>query len=132
MADRIDYGSLSEKERMKRIGALFCKAVTLTLTRQNGDLGAPPAVKNIATAMAIGDCHEVSVLEKDSVALLKRFARLGEFSPREAIQFWRISRTSAYRRLRNLERSGWIVKNGKTNAVRYLIVAQTHSILKQV
>jgi len=44
------------------------------------------------------------------------------------MSFLNISRTSTYRKLLRLESSGWIVRQGKTNAARYVITNR----LKQV
>lgn len=132
MADNVDYGLLSEAERLKRIGALFCKAVTLTLGRQSRDLDTPPFVSDIPSSRAIEDSPGVDILKGNDIALLRRFARLGEFSPRDAKRFWGVSRTSAYRRLQHLERGGCIIRKGNTNAVRYELAASVYPILEQV
>jgi len=125
MADNVDYESLSQEERLKRIGALFCKAATLILSRQSMMPDARPVASDVSVVPTKPQgTLDVATLRAEELALLKRFSSLGEFSPREATQFWRTSRTSAYRRLRSLEEAGWIVKNGNTSAVRYRIAAQ--------
>jgi len=115
-----------------RIGALFRKAATLILVRQHIAPGMPSAASDTPASATTAGGPDTNDLQSDDVALLQRFAPFGEFSPREATEFWGISRTSAYRRLRHIEETGWIVKKGKTNTVRYCIVAQGYPILKQI
>lgn len=133
MADFAIYESLSREERIRRIGALFCKAVALTsafeqrLEEKHSPISYAQKTSSVPEGGSIAD-----LLQETDCALLNRFAPLGEFSPREATQFWDISRTSAYRRLQRLEHSGWIVRHGETSAARYRITTQTLPVRKQV
>lgn len=133
MADLAIYETLSREERLRRIGALFCKALALASAPRDSIKGmqSVPLPAPVGSAASEGVTGTES-LREDDCALLKRFAPLGEFSPREATQFWGISRTSAYRRLRHLEHSGWIARHGETNAARYHLTPHILLILKQV
>jgi hypothetical protein len=133
MADFAVYESLSREERLRRIGALFCKALALAFTPRQ----CLTEMQNVNLSASVGSVAKEGVARNESLregdfALMKRFAPLGEFSPREATQFWGISRTSAYRRLQRLEHFGWLVRCGATNATRYQLTTRTLSVLKQV
>ena len=105
------YESMDREERLRRIGALFSKAVTLIGNRD----------PDVTTAMGADMAKSASTEQWPEFLepLVRRFQSLGTFSPKEAADLWVISRTSCYRRLRQLETEGWIIRNGKTRAVRY-------------
>jgi len=48
------------------------------------------------------------------------------------MSFLNISRTSTYRKLLRLESSGWIVRQGKTNAARYIITERLEQVKQTV
>lgn len=133
MADFAIYESLSREDRLRRIGALFCKAVALASARRQNFMGRQNVALSASMASTATErVARIEALREVECALLKRFAPLGEFSPREATQFWGISRTCAYRRLQRLEHAGWIIRHGATNAARFIFTPQTLLILKQV
>ena len=121
------YEALSREERLRRIGALFYKAVVISLAR-----------KQILGEGAGGDSPDgtavpaVCLLSEENFALLQRYAGLGEIAPREATEFWGVCRTTAYRRLLSLEQGGWIVRHGATTATRYTFTKQARALLEQV
>lgn len=107
MAELADYESLGWEERLRRIGALVAKGVVLA-SLQGSQTGTVPSSQRAG-----------GLLQGEEQDLLQRFEHLGEFAPHEAAAFWRVSRSTAYRRLHRLEQAGWIERHGKTNAVRY-------------
>ena len=133
MATLSDYDSLSREERLQRIGALLCKAVSLSLMRESR-LQESPSAGQGAIEQATETSTPSAVVEppeKDAFTLLQHFSKFGEFSPKEAMKFLNISRTSTYRKLLRLESSGWIVRQGKTNSARYVITGRLEQV-KQI
>lgn len=129
MAPSLDYNSLSREERLRRIGALLCKATSLSLMRdKRSHESASPGCEPIdQTLFAVRESPE-----QDELNLLQHFARFGEFSPKEALEFLNISRTSVYRKLLRLESAGWIVRQGKTTATRYVIADRLKQVKRTV
>lgn len=130
-----EYEALSREERLRRIGALFYKAVVISLARKQdvaGETGEDaPAQAGVDSPQKMGALGTVSLPEGD-LALFQRYARLGEIAPRDATEFWGVSRTTAYRRLVALEKEGWIERRGATKAARYVMTKQTRSFLEQM
>lgn len=133
-----DYESLSREERIRRIGAILGKAVTLRLERERaareGGGEVPPAPDG-----ARPSGHELSApdlpaepLASDELNLMRKAATLGYLHPRDAAAFFGSSRTTAYRRLQHLERGGWIIRNGQGKASRYHLTDKAHSALKRM
>lgn len=121
-----EYEALSREERLRRIGALFYKAVVISLAR-----------KQALAEEARGDPRDgtsvlaVGLLSEEDSALLRRYAGLGEIAPRDATEFWGVCRTTAYRRLLKLEQGGWIVRHGATTATRYTLTKNARALLEQ-
>jgi hypothetical protein len=133
-----DYESLSREERIRRIGAILGKAVTLRLERERaareGGGEVPPAPDE-----ARPSGHELSIpdvpdepLASDELTLMRKVAMLGHLHPRDASAFFGSSRTTAYRRLQRLERGGWLVRHGQGKASRYHLTDKAHSALKRM
>lgn len=127
MDDSAFYASLSREERLRRVGILFSKAVTIISERER----LKKELKS-ETLKQTDVTREVIEWQEHEATLFKRFSRLGEFSPREAVRFWATSRTSCYRRLQKLEKEGWITRSGRTNAVRYRFTARTQLVLERL
>lgn len=133
-----DYESLSREERIRRIGAILGKAVTLRLERERAareDGGEVPPAPDEARPSG----HELSTsdvldepLANDELTLMRKVAALGHLHPRDAAAFFGSSRTTAYRRLQHLERGGWLIRHGKGKASRYHLTAKAHSALKRM
>lgn len=102
---------MDRDERLRRIGILFSKAVTLVGNRH----------ADVIAAAELGTVDSASIQPWPEFLepLVRRFQSLGTFSPQEAAKLWMTSRTSCYRRLRQLEKEGWIIRSGRTRAVRY-------------
>ena len=138
MMSSSDYESLSREERIRRIGAILGKAVTLRLERERA---AKESAGGIPTASeeAPPSGNELSVpnvpdepLASDELTLMRRVATLGHLHPRDAAAFFGSSRTTAYRRLQRLERGGWLVRHGQGKASRYHLTDKAHSALKRM
>lgn len=129
-----EYEALSREERLRRIGALFYKAVVISLARKQdiaGEAGRHvPAQAGEDSPHGMNAPEAISLPEED-LALLRRYAGLGEIAPRDATEFWGVCRTTAYRRLLSLERGGWIVRHGATTATRYTFTKQARVLLEQ-
>ncbi len=130
-----EYEALSREERLRRIGALFYKAVVISLARKQGIAeetgGEGPAQAGEDSSQETG-ARGTASLPKEDVALFRRYARLGDVAPRDATEFWGVSRTTAYRRLVALEKEGWIERRGATKSVRYVFTKQAHAFLEQM
>ncbi len=130
-----EYEALSREERLRRIGALFYKAVVISLARKQGIAGE---TGGDVPAQAGGDSPQetdalgTDLLPEEDLALFQRYARLGEIAPRDATEFWGVSRTTAYRRLLGLEQGGWIERRGAAKATRYTFTDQTRALLERL
>ncbi|MFT3991047.1 MAG: hypothetical protein QM680_06510 [Luteolibacter sp.] len=130
-----EYEALSREERLRRIGALFYKAVVISLARKQGIIGE---TGGDVPAQVGGDSPQetdtliTASLPEEDLALLRRYARLGEIAPRDATEFWGVSRTTAYRRLLGLEQGGWLEKRGAAKATRYTFTGQTRTLLERL
>lgn len=132
-----EYEALSREERLRRIGALFYKAVVISLARKQAEAEAasrdgPAHTREVTPAGASTETPETASLPEGDLALLRRYARLGEIARRDATEFWGVSRTTAYRRLVELEKAGWIERRGATKATRYVFTAQARGLLERV
>jgi hypothetical protein len=129
-----EYEALSREERLRRIGALFYKAVVISLARKQGiarETGGDVPAQAGGDSPQETDAPEIALLPEEDLALLRRYAGLGEIAPRDATEFWGVCRTTAYRRLLKLEQGGWIVRHGATTATRYTITKKAHVLLEQ-
>jgi hypothetical protein len=118
-----DYESLSREERIRRIGAILGKAVTLRLERERAGRDADGEVPT-ASGEAQSSCHYLSAsdlsaepLASDELILMRKAATLGHIYPRDASACFGSSRTTVYRRLQHLERGGWIIRRGQHDTI---------------
>jgi hypothetical protein len=85
-----EYEALSREERLRRIGALFYKAVVISLARKQGTAGKvggdvpAQAGENSPHGM---NAPEVVSLPEEDLALLRQNARLREIALRDATEF---------------------------------------------
>ncbi len=133
-----DYESLSREERIRRIGAILGKAVTLRLERERAAREGADGVPT-ASGDAPPSGHEFSApdvpdepLASDEMTLMRKAAALGHLHPRDAAACFGSSRTTAYRRLQHLERGGWIIRQGQGKASRYHLTDKAHLALKRM
>lgn len=133
-----DYESLSREERIRRIGAILGKAVTLRLERERaareggGEVSpAPDGARPSSHELSAPDVPD-EPLASDEVTLMRKVATLGHLHPRDAAAFFGSSRTTAYRRLQRLERGGWLVRQGQGKASRYHLTDRARAALKRM
>ncbi|MFT4177798.1 MAG: hypothetical protein QM627_14265 [Luteolibacter sp.] len=129
-----EYEALSREERLKRIGALFYKAAVISLARKQGiagETGGGVPIQTKENSPQKTDAPGIVLLPEEYLALFRRYARLGEIAPRDATEFWGVSRTTAYRRLSSLEQGGWIEKRGAAKATRYTFTQKVRILLEQ-
>ena len=102
-----EYEALSREERLRRIGALFYKAVVISLARKQALAEEAGGDSPDGTAILAADS-----LSEEDFAPLRRYAGPGEIAPRDATEFWGVCRTTAYRRIvelgtGRLDREAW-------------------------
>jgi hypothetical protein len=133
-----DYESLSREERIRRIGAILGKAVTLRLERERaareggGRVSPAPDEERPSGHELSAPDVPTELLASDELTLMRKVATLGHLHPRDAAAFFGSSRTTAYRRLQHLERGGWIVRHGQGKASRYHLTDKAYSALKRM
>ena len=79
-----EYESLSREERLRRIGALLCKAATLALEqerREAEEANGTPALSSHPPSSG-GTVDAAVTLLPEELALLRRFVHLGELTMR--------------------------------------------------
>ena len=115
MAPSTVYDSFDREERLRRIGVLFSKAATLILAHQQlaDDIQHDVASEALKVAGQANDWPDWQG------QLFGRFVPRGEFTPKDALDLWMTSRTSSYRRLRQLMKDGLIIPKGQTRSLRY-------------
>lgn len=138
MMSPTDYESLSREERIRRIGAILGKAVTLRLERERAAREGLGGI-SIASDKVSPSSPELSSAEmpaeplaNDELILLRKASTLGQLHPRDAASFFGSSRTTVYRRLHHLEQAGWIVRHGQGKASRYHLTEKAYSALKRM
>jgi len=110
---------------MWQIGHLLSKGISLMLSRQmqEREAAARSALKRLAlegdiTEQAAGSCAP-SELCDDSKAIVAYLKRVGPSMPVEIQRYAGIAKTTAFRRLRELQEAGIVRKTGSRKKVRY-------------
>jgi CRP-like cAMP-binding protein len=131
MARRGYYESVSNEERLRRVGLLLSKGVALLCAReaQMRELAAS-SVPDVIPGAPLQPGPPAKSLNADDERLLALLCRVGEIAPREVTEFLGVSRVTAFRRLTRLEKEGWILKTGNTTASRYYLTRQATIRLK--
>ena len=117
-----EYGQLSREARMRRVGELCSKAVTLFLLNR---METEEAAARSALDRRVSPCPHNATgmpLPDDAKAIMDYLRRVGPASPAEICGYTELSRTTVTRRLNDLQRLGFISKAGRTTAVRYTMV----------
>lgn len=133
-----DYEALSHEERIRRVGAILGKAVTLRLERERAAReGAGEAFPESDVAQPSGhELHSfntpVEEFTNHELMLLRKAAVLGYIFPRDAVSLFGNSRTTIYRRLQHLEQGGWIIREGQGKASRYRLTDKARASLKRM
>ena len=115
---------------MRRLGELCSKAVTLFLLDQTAaaEEAARTALENRNTDDHL--CDRVDLpLTDDAKVIIAYLRRVGSASPTEISQYTELSRTTVFRRLRELVRRGLISKSGNTKSARYGLVAEKSCVM---
>ena len=105
------YHDYSENERIVRAGQLLAFGVRRLL------LESPPAMEASSLAQKDGD------LPMEEATILSFLDKVRTASPVEIRSKFNMSRTTTYRRLRDLERRGLIRRSGRSRSVVYEIAA---------
>jgi CRP-like cAMP-binding protein len=109
--------NMSEEERLQRIAELLSKGITLMLMREAEGRSRPTGAdaKRQTTA-----CRQAPVAgDPAGQAIVDYLFRVGTASPKQVQSNVGLTRSSACRRLGELEARGLIARNGRTRAVRY-------------
>lgn len=132
-----DYESLSREERLRRIGAILSRVATRYLERERAEAlrqsqvlssQSDPA-SSAPTTEALSS--NTPSLPPEEFSVLQRFVAFGEVIPREAMRFWSVSRTTAYRRLTRMQQDGWVERHGATTATRFRFTPAAYRLLQQ-
>ena len=109
--------ALSDTERLTRIGEILAVGVGRLLTLQQREHGG---------SERRSDGREQSVSEEladESSKILRFLTKVGSATPSEIRSKFGLSRTTAYRRLKDLEKQGLVKRCGKSRDVVYEIAA---------
>lgn len=110
---------LTHKERMARIGQLLAKGVTLMLMREAEAKRQAEEAQAATKVDPTVTTATVDWLGDDHRAIVEYLNRVGKASPRELKDALELSRTTIFRRLRELQAAGLVARSGKSAAVRY-------------
>ena len=103
---------MTRVERTQRIGELLAKAVSLQHRRE---CGSEPETGQVDAEF------EVS-LDEASQAVLQFLRQIGSAAPRDIQKHLDIHPKTVYRKLKELERVGVLVRTGATRSTRYRIM----------
>lgn len=137
MTPPFDYESLSREERLRRIGAILSRIATRYLECERDDALRQSQVLSSqvdpASSTPITEVLSSNApgLPPEEFSMLQRFAAFGEVTPREAMRFWSVSRTTAYRRLARMQQDGWVERHGATTATRFRFTPAASRLLHQ-
>ncbi len=109
--------SLSDEERLDRIGAILAIGIgRLLLSRPPSEQPEHPTKNKSKRA----NSSQANYAKDD---ILNFIARVRTVSPAEIRTRFRLSRTTAYRRLRALEKNGLIKRSGSSRGTTYEFAA---------
>lgn len=117
---------LTRAERMKRIGELLAKGITILLVREaqekEDQKRFTSSPQQSPSSRSVTDCQQASVEDGTGAAVLAYLQRVGSASPRDVQRALSLSKATAFRRLNELLQIGEVLRFGKTTAVRYRAV----------
>lgn len=106
------YDYMTHAQRMRRLGELCAKAVTLhVLAEREAGRKAQEAV--VATTV---EQEEPDWITRGVVKYMKR---CGWVSPREMLRYLEVTRTTLFRRLRDLRERGMVESRGNGRGIKY-------------
>ncbi len=119
-----EFTILSREARMRRLGELCSKAITLFLAdhTESGESAARSQMGEFPHH-GVGKKSIETIISDDAKSIIAYLRRVGASSPREICQYTELSRTTVFRRLRELGRSGIVIKTGHTSAAKYAIAS---------
>ncbi len=100
---------MTRTERTQRIGELLAKAVSLQHTRE---CQSEPETIPVDAELEIS-------LDETSQAILKFLRQIGSAAPRDIQKHIDVHPKTAYRKLKELEENGFLVRSGATRSARY-------------
>lgn len=106
---------LGEEERLGRIAELLSKGVTLMLIRE----AEAKRLQSRTSVTSETPSLPLDVAVSGNEAIMEYISRIGSASPKQVQSNLGLTRSSACRRLGELESRGLIVRTGQTRAVRY-------------
>lgn len=108
---------LTEAERLDRIGELLYTAA-LRYCRRQAHTGVVPEVKPPPLSASI----PAIAASRDTYDIVAYLAKAGPAPPRDIREALGLSRTTAFRRLRDLVEAGQVKLQGRTHALTYGLV----------
>ena len=117
-----DYEHMSRESRISRIGHILSKGVSLMLANEMRQREMRVRAALTAGAEAHGETACDSELPDDSKAIVVYLKRVGSASPVEIQRYAGVPKTTAFKRLRQLQAARIVIKTGDHKKVRYSIV----------
>ncbi len=113
---------LSREDRIQRIGEILAKGVTLLYLHENR-LTDPscikPTIKLVPQHKTPNPDFRCMELDSEARAIVEYLQYAGSASPNDIRRHFHLSRTSLWRKLKDLHKLGIISKDGCTRSVRY-------------
>ena len=113
---------LTREERIKRLGELLAKGITIMVLREAEE--KRKANFNPAATAALQQAERVVDGDDTPSAIIRYIERIGSASPRDVQRGLDLPKTTAFRQLDRLNKAGIISRIGKTAAVRYQLADQ--------
>lgn len=115
---------LSRQERIRRIGQLLSKGITLLLAREDDQKQAvdPEPISSPKEASQVGrNGNGQADLATDETerAILDYLEKIEIASPREIQRYLDLSKATTYRKLNRLVSAQFLTRSGSTTSVRY-------------
>ena len=117
---------LSRQERIRRIAELLAKGIALMHMRDAGTPVTPNIsrrAKHAGRRLSHDDLIPIEGLDAEGQSIVDYLRCVGNASPSNIREQLHLSRTSVWRRLKELETLGVIAKSGRTRSARYGLVA---------
>ncbi|MDD5677008.1 MAG: helix-turn-helix domain-containing protein [Kiritimatiellae bacterium] len=121
-AMEMDVEHMSRDARMWRIGHILSKGISLMLAKE---MEEREALARNALATQFGENNregQTTNLCDDSKAILDYLRRVGPASPTNIWRYTGISRTTVFRRLKELTKVGLLQKTGRDKSVQYMTI----------
>jgi hypothetical protein len=115
---------LNREDRLRRIGELLAKGVTLLCLREAAEVRAGAnAVTNTTRSHPVRRDSEIPQIEDPAQnQILTYLSNVGDASPRDIQRSLCIPKATAFRKLTKLLQLGLLARSGSTSAMRYRLV----------